>query len=335
MTNLKTPYLIFLGDAPDPLAAKVGQGIKDWRPENCIGQLRLPACRADLGLPEMSLSQGRDAGARTLVIGVANRGGVIADNWLTVLRDAIGYGYDIAAGLHNRLNDFDELAMAADRAGTRLIDVRYPKQALAVGDGQRRSGKRVLSVGTDCSCGKMYASLAIEQAMRARDLDADFRATGQTGILICGSGISVDAVVADFISGAVEHIAPAADAGHWDVIEGQGSLFHPSFAGVSTGLLHGAQADALILCHEPTRTHMRGLPHYALPTLQACIDANIQTGRLTNPDVIFAGICINTSQLNQESAAEYMRDIEEIYNLPTVDPMRDGVERIVDRLATM
>ncbi|PMU98557.1 NAD-dependent epimerase/dehydratase family protein, partial [Pseudomonas sp. GP01-A4] len=124
--------------------------------------------------------------------------------------------------------------------------------------------------------GKMYATLALTTALRARGIAADFRATGQTGILIAGGGIPVDAVVADFISGAIEQLAPARADDGWDVIEGQGSLFHPSFAGVSTGLLHGAQAEAIVLCHEPGRAHMRGLPGRTLPELMECLAMNLQ-----------------------------------------------------------
>src|SRR5690606_10109210 len=124
----------------------------------------------------------------------------------------------------------------ARRNGRKLFDVRHSAQRFDTGKGTRRPGRRLLTVGTDCSVGKKYAALALETAMRARGLDADFRATGQTGILISGRGVAVDAVVSDFISGAAEWLSPSADPGHWDVIEGQGSLFHPSFAGVTLGL---------------------------------------------------------------------------------------------------
>jgi len=188
-------------------------------------------------------------------------------------------------------------------------------------------------VGTDCSVGKMYASLAIEKEMRARGMKVDFRATGQSGILIAGDGISVDAVVADFIAGAIEWLAPANDPDHWDVIEGQGSLFHASFAGVSMGLLHGAQPDALVLCHEPTRTHMRGLPDYPLPGLKDCLEANLVAARLTNPEVRAVGVAVNTSQMPDGGSGALLRRIEDALGLPAVDPFRDGVAPIVDRLS--
>ena len=330
--EIKKPYLLFLGDAHDPLAAKVAQGINQWHPEYCAGQFRMPDCAADCGLTDMDIAQAKEAGVKTLVIGVANRGGIISDKWLSILTQALEAGMDLAAGLHNKLNDIAELKTLADSLGRTLFDVRFPTQSFPVANGLKRTGKRVLPVGTDCSCGKMYTSLAIEKEMLARGMNADFRATGQTGILISGSGISVDAVVADFISGAVEGLTAHNDDDHWDVIEGQGSLFHPSFAGVTTGLIHGSQADALVLCHEPTRTHMRGLPTYPVPDLQTCMDANLAMARLTNPDARFVAISVNTSQLSDSQAAEQLAQIEATFALPAVDPFRQGVARIVDEL---
>ncbi len=329
---IQHPYLLFLGDAPDQLAAKTAQGVAHWRPDWCLGQLRLEGCQADLGLTDMSLEEGAAAGAKTLVIGVANRGGVFSEKWVSVLEKALLLGYDLAAGLHSRLADVEVLKAAAEQHGRKLFDVRHPSREFDVANGQKRSGKRLLAVGTDCSVGKMYAALAIEKEMRARGMKADFRATGQTGILIAGSGVSIDAVVADFISGAVEYISPANSADHWDIIEGQGSLFHASFAGVSLGLLHGAQADALVLCHEPTRRHMRGLPDYHLPELQHCMDTNLAAARLTNPEATFVGIAVNTSQMDKAEVADYLGRLEGEYGLPAVDPFATGVAPIVDRL---
>ena len=168
--------------------------------------------------------------------------------------------------------------------------------------------------------------------MRTRGMKASFRATGQTGILIAGEGVSIDAVVADFISGAVEVLSPDNDPEHWDVIEGQGSLFHPSFAGVSLGLLHGAQPDALVMCHEPTRTHMRGLPDYALPSLEECIVANEAAARLTNRSATCIGVSINTANLTQADAEEVLRETEARINLPCVDAVRTGVGPLVARI---
>src|SRR5690606_10433730 len=175
-------------------------------------------------------------------------------------------------------------------------------------------------------------SLALETEMRARGLAADFRATGQTGIFITGRGIPIDAVIADFISGGIEWLSPDRHDGGLDLIEGQGSLFHPSYAGVSTGLLHGAQADALVLCHEPGRPHMRGLKHYPVPDLRATLDANLATAALTTPAVGAVGVALNASKRSAEDAARVCRETEGLLGLPAQDPVRDGVDRIVDRL---
>lgn len=326
------PYLLFLGDVEDFLAAKTAAGIAHWRPDDCVGQRRLPGCRADLGLQDLDIEQALASGAKTVIVGVANSGGFLPDHWVEELERALAAGLDLASGLHQRLSDVPRLADLAARHGRRLHDVRQPRTTLRVGTGAPRAGRRLLTVGTDCSVGKMYAALALERGLRARGVGADFRATGQTGIFIAGEGISVDAVVADFISGAVEALAPANAPQHWDLIEGQGSLFHPAFAGVSLGLLHGAQPEALVLCHEPTRAHMRGLPAYPLPGLQACIDANLQAARLTSPEVRMAGVCINTSGLDETAARRLLEQTSEELALPCVDPVREGVEALLDTL---
>lgn len=329
---IQHPYLMFLGDSPDQLAAKVAQGVAHWRPDWCLGQLRLEGCKADLKLPDMTLAEAREKGVKTVVVGVANRGGVIGASWVEVLEQALDMGMDIAAGLHQKVADIPRLAEAAARNGRKLFDVRHPTRTFDVASGVKRSGKRLLAVGTDCSVGKMYASLAIEQEMRKRGIKTDFRATGQTGIFIAGDGVSVDAVVSDFISGATEWLTPENTPDHWDIVEGQGSLFHASFAGVSLGLLHGSQPDALVLCHEPTRSHMRGLPGYKLPSIQDAMDLNLRMARMTNSDVRFVGVAINTAALAEDEALSYLQKVEAETGLPTTDPVRQGVARIVDNL---
>lgn len=326
------PYLLFLGDAPDQLAAKVAQGIADWRPEAALGQLRLPGCGADLGLPDLSLTEAREAGAKTLVIGVANRGGVISESWKAVLLEALALGYDLASGLHNLLRDEPELAVAAKAQGRILHDVRVPPIHYPIASGVKRTGKHCLAVGTDCSLGKMYTALAMDDEMQKRGLKSAFRATGQTGILITGEGVPLDAVVADFMAGAVEWLTPDNDPDHWDHIEGQGSLFHVSYSGVTMALIHGGQPDALILAHEPTRTHMRGLPDYQLPTLETLRDTALPLARVANPACEVAGISVNTKALDDDAAAMCLAEIEDRMGLPTVDPVRQGAGRLVDGL---
>lgn len=332
MIEMRNPYLMFLGDVEDQLAAKTAKGIVDWRPEWCLGQLKLAGCVADLGIKDMTIAEAVAGGAKTMVVGIVNSGGFLSEHWISVIVEALDAGMDVASGLHIRLGDMPEIKEAAARNGRALFDVRHPARKIPTGKGTPRQGKRLLAVGTDCSVGKMYTALAIEKEMHKRGMKADFRATGQTGIFIAGSGISIDAVVADFISGAVEELSPPNDADHWDIIEGQGSLFHPSFAGVSLGLLHGAQADALILCHEPTRTHMRGLPHQPLPDLKTCMELNLTCAQLTNKNAEFVGVAINTSGLKEGERQEYLAKVEKELGLPTVDPFKDGTAPIVDNL---
>lgn len=331
--SISQPYLLFLGDVTDPLSAKTARGIQKWRPQTCVGQLRLTSDTVSLGLDELSLEQAQSMGAKTLVIGTANAGGVIPDSWKASLIQAAQLGFEIASGMHQRLTDIPELKQLQENGTTKLHDVRHYDKPLDVGTGKKRDGKRLLTVGTDCSVGKMFTALALEKAMKQRGINAQFKATGQTGILVEGSGISVDAVVSDFISGSVEAISPSFDDHEWDIIEGQGSLFNPSFAGVSLGLLHGAQPDALVLCHEIGRQHVRHLPHAALPSIEETMTANIQAARLTNPDVKFIGICLNTSSLAEEDARELCAQWSETYQVPVTDPVRFSVDAIVNHLA--
>ena len=330
--KLIPPYLLFLGDAADQLAAKTAAGVAFWRPDQCVGQLRLPACQADLRLPELTLEEGRDAGARTLLVGVANRGGRLSDEWIAILTRALRLGYHIASGLHNRLCDIPALGNLADSSGLILSDVRYPDKQYPIASGVTRRGRRLLTVGTDVSCGKMFTALFLEREMRNRGMAADFRATGQTGIFIAGSGVPVDAVIADFIAGSVEFLTPEADDDHWDLIEGQGSLFHASYAGVTLGLIHGSQPHRLVLCHDPTRLHMRGLPHHSLPSLTECIEANERAARVTNPECRVIGVALNTSAMKTDESTRAVAAAEKETGLPAVDPMRHGVSRFVDAL---
>lgn len=325
------PYLLFLGDVPDQLAAKTAQGILDWRGELCLGQLRLPGCQADLGLPDLTVAEAARRGARTLIVGVANAGGVLPDHWTTVIVEALEAGLDAASGLHTRLGSRPAIAEAAARHGRALHDVRHADREFGTGKGVKRPGLRLLTVGTDCSVGKKYTALALEREMRRRGFDADFCPTGQTGILIAGRGVAIDAVVADFISGAVEWLSPAAEPRHWDLIEGQGSLLHPSFAGVSLGLLHGAQPDAIVLCHEPTRTTMRGVTH-PIPSLHEVIDLTLRCGRLTNPGIRMVGLSVNTQACGEAEALAILDRLSADHHLPATDPLRFGVGPLVDRI---
>jgi uncharacterized NAD-dependent epimerase/dehydratase family protein len=326
------PYLLYLGRPADDLAIKTARGVAYWRPEWCLGQYRHRDCPLTLGLPDLGMAQARAAGVDTMLVGTANAGGVMASETIADIIAALDAGLNVVAGLHQKLGDNADIVAAARRNGRILFDARESTRNIPVGNGRSRPGRRLLTVGTDCSVGKMYTALALERCMRGRGCTVDFRATGQTGIFIAGGGIPVDSVIADFISGAAELISPAREDDGWDLIEGQGSLFHPSYAGVSLGLLHGSQPDALVLCHEPTRPHMRGLPDSPLPDLKRCLEANLDAARLTSPAVKAVGIALNTSNLPEHDALAACREIGERLGLPCQDPVSMGVDAIVDNL---
>lgn len=329
---IPAPYLLYLGHSADFVGIKTSRGLATFRRDDCVGEFRHDDCPLTLDLPRMTVAEGAAAGAKTLVLGIANSGGSMGADLIADALAGLEAGMNIASGLHQRLRDEPRLVALADSKGLQLFDVRDPPADLKVGNGNPRAGHRLLTVGTDCSVGKMYATLALTDALKARGVTADFRATGQTGILIAGSGVPIDAVVADFISGGIEQLAPARNDDGWDLIEGQGSLFHPSFAGVSTGLLHGAQPEAIVLCHDPSREHMRGIPGRALPALKECLEVNLATARLTSPNVRAVGICLNTSGLSADEARDLCAITEAALGLPCTDPIAFGVEAIIDEL---
>lgn len=330
--EFRAPYLIFLGDIVGGTYGKTGQGLVDWCPEKVAGQIRLAGCGADLEVPDLTVAAAAAAGAKSLVIGAALIGGKLPQHWVAVLLEAIDAGMDIVSGMHSRLNDMPEFVEAAKRSRTQLVDVRTPPADIPVASGDKRSGKRALMVGTDCAVGKKYSALALAAALKKQGAKATFRATGQTGIMLAGSGIAVDAVVADFISGAAELISPANDEDHWDVIEGQGSLFNPGYAGVSLGLTHGSQPDALVLCHDAIRQEIDGWPNYPIPSLEECMDANMRAARLTNRNAKFAGLSINTSGLPASERDAYLESAAAETGLPCIDPVANSSDEIAENI---
>ncbi|MBB5709959.1 DUF1611 domain-containing protein [Sphingomonas xinjiangensis] len=322
--QLPQPYLLFLGDVAERGFAKTALGLRDWAPEKCVGELALPGATVSTGLPAMTPAQAHAAGARALVIGVANSGGVIPPSWRASLVAALEAGLDIVAGMHMRIVDVPEVRDAAERLGRQLIDVRVPPADIPVATGRKRTGKRLLTVGTDCALGKKYTALALARAFVACGVDADFRATGQTGIMIAGGGMPMDAVISDFEAGAAEMLSPDAAADHWDVIEGQGSLAHPAYAAVSLGLLHGSQPDVFVVCHEPGRTDMLGTAGYQVATIEEIIELTLALGRRTNPDIRCGGFSFNTAALSEEEARLVMDRESARLGLPVADPVRGG-----------
>lgn len=323
-TSLPQPYLLFLGDTTEPSYAKTAFGLADWASERCVGEFSAPGCTVTTGLPAMTPAQARAMGAKSLIIGVANQGGVINDIWVARLVEAMEAGLDIISGLHVRLASVPALAEAAQRTGARLIDVRTPPANIPIGTGRKRSGKRLLTVGTDCALGKKYTALALHRAFVERGLPADFRATGQTGIMIAGGGIPMDAVISDFEAGAAEILSPDAPSDHWDLIEGQGSIFNPAYAAVSLGLLHGSQPDVFVVCHDPTRKVVLGMESFALPTIEEVINLTIRLGSRTNPAIRCGGVSLNTSKYDAAQASTLMATEAARLGLPVADPIRGG-----------
>ena len=332
MHQLRKPYLLFLGDVQVKSDAKTAFGLRDWCAQDVMGEWALADATVSLGLPRLAPAQAAQRGAGSLVIGVAAVGGVLPTHWLAELVAALDAGMDIVSGLHSRLCAFPALVDAASRGGGRLLDVRHSDRSFPPGTGRKRSGRRLLTVGTDCALGKKYTALALAKELQAQGTAATFRATGQTGVMIAGEGVAIDAVISDFVSGAAELLSPDNAPQHWDVIEGQGALFHPAYAGVTLGLLHGSQPDALVLCHDPSRTCIEGYPDYPIPPLQTAIDRYLEAARLTNPAVRCVGISINSCTLSDGDWARYAAQLRDELRLPVVDPMRGGVQAIAQVL---
>jgi uncharacterized NAD-dependent epimerase/dehydratase family protein len=330
LTTIKQPYLVFLGDAQDQVSIKTALGLRDWRPDACVGEWALPEATVTLGIQTMTPKQAVEAGARSLLIGIAPVGGQISDRWIPTLIDALAAGLDIISGMHSKLEAVPEIAAAAAKYGRALYNVRHCEVKFPVGTGQKRSGKRLLTVGTDCALGKKYTALALTKAFQNARHKATFRATGQTGIMISGDGVALDAVIADFCEGAAEALSPANEDDHWDIIEGQGSLVHPGYAGVSLGLLHGSQPDALILCHDPFRTEIDEYPGFAIPPIKDVIELNVMLARRTNPKARCVAIALNTSSVTGAEGEKICDYYETKYGLPAFDPVRSDLRRIVD-----
>jgi uncharacterized NAD-dependent epimerase/dehydratase family protein len=326
MTVLPSPYLLFLGDTTEKGYAKTAFGLRDWAPDRCVGEWSCGGATVSTALPRLTPKEARARGAKALVIGVANSGGVINESWLPSLVDALDSGLDIISGMHAKLATVPQLKQAAERNNRQLFDIRTPPPKIPIATGRKRSGKRLLTVGTDCALGKKYTALALHRAIERRGIAADFRATGQTGILISGQGIPMDAVIADFAAGAAEMLSPDNAAAHWDVIEGQGSLFHPAYAGVSMSLLHGSQPDVIVVCHQPGRTHVMGHTDYLLPSIEETIEINLRLGSRTNSSIRCGGVSLDTSHLKTDAARALLSAESKRLRLPVADPMRGGEE---------
>lgn len=279
-------------------------------------------------------------GAAVVLIGTAAPGGRIADRDRPHLARALESGLEVWNGLHERVLADPALRAAAERGGGRVRELREPPPDLPVGGHRTRRGGThvVLTVGSDAAVGKMTVALELVRALERAGKTAAFVATGQTGIAIAGAGIAVDAVVADFIAGAAERIVcDAAETADWVVVEGQGSLTHPGFSGVTLGLLHGSVPDLLVLCHDASRTEVKGFPGMPLKSLRALVplyESAATWSRAPGARVPVAGVALNTSALDAAAAARAVEAAGVETGLPVADAVRDpaGADRLAKAL---
>lgn len=285
-----------------------------------------------------SLAEGLALRPTALLIGIAPMGGQLPDRWRPVLEGAIDAGLDIVSGLHFHLADDPDLARRAGERGVTLTDLRREPPNLPVSSGFARhiDAFSVLTVGTDCNVGKMTAALQVLSGLRSQGIRVGFAATGQTGILIEGRGIAIDAVKADFIAGATEQLVLASAEGNEVVlVEGQGSLVHPAYSGVTLGLMHGALPDAMILCHQPSRKSVNdgdgACAWMPLPSLPDAVRMNEAAMALIRPSQVIA-ISLNTYDLSDDDARGAIAAAEAETGLPVTDPVRYDASPLVDAI---
>ncbi len=268
--------------------------------------------------------------ADALFIGIAPAGGFLPREWRRTILDALHHGIDVVSGLHDFLSLDDELQAAASAAGARIIDVRKnTERHTASGESLPDGCLRIHTVGQDCAVGKMSVSIEVQRGLLARGIDAGFAATGQTGIMISGDGIPIDCVVADFVNGSAEALTRRLSRHEALIIEGQGSLSHPSFSAVTLGLLHGCAPHGLIFCHEMGRTHVKGLAGVPLQPISRLIRAYEETAWLRHPCRVI-GIGVNTRSATAEEAAAEIQRLESEFGLPVCDVYRDGADVLVE-----
>jgi uncharacterized NAD-dependent epimerase/dehydratase family protein len=268
--------------------------------------------------------------ANTLTIGIAPPGGKLPLHWRPIILEAIGRKMTILSGMHEFLRDDREFREAAAASGAKLVDVRdNDEHDVANRKGIREGCLRIHTVGNDCSVGKMVVSVEVTKGLKSRGIDAQFVATGQTGIMIAGSGCPIDRVISDFVNGAAERLVLANQ--HHDVIlvEGQGSLFHPRYSSVTFGLLHGSMPDGLILCYEMGRTKHSNMEYVPLPSLEKVREFYEATANIMNL-CRFIGIAVNGHSFSEEQVAEECQRVEKAMGLPACDVIRHGPAKLVD-----
>lgn len=331
--NIPQPFAMYCGNCETRAQAKVASGTIEWASEKvcCV-------VADDNGLfpdvPHVNIASVHATDARTLVIGCAPFGGKIDEHMDRTIRSAIYRGLNVAAAMHNRLADNAEYVALAEQYNVKLYDFRHRPDAYPLGTGEKRKGIRLLTVGTDSSCGKKFTTLTLFNALKARHPDTVFCSTGQTGFLISNCGINNDTLVADFLAGAAESLSPDGPADRVYLIEGQGAITHPAYTGGSMSLIAGSQPDYFIMCHAWGRKNQLGVKR--APDLTFELTANLDAAAIHGLTPEYLGISVNFSEsdLTVEEQDDAMREMEDLYSMPVFDPSRDlsYVADIADRL---
>lgn len=339
-----TPLFLILAEGQfGPLTSKTANSCIRYMPERVLGVIdsRRAGKTADevLGfggdIPVIAtIDEGLALGPTALLIGIAPQGGRLPEEWRTTIRRAIEHGMDVWSGLHTFVGDDVELRDLAARRGVSIHDLRRPPKDLPVAGGRVRTvdATVVLTVGADCNIGKMTAALQMRDGLIERGNRVAFAGTGQTGILIDGGGIAVDAVIADFIAGAAEKLVlDSAKDADIVLVEGQGSVIHPGYSGVTLGLIHGSLPHAMVMCHQPSRTHVNNNPWVKLPPLSDLIELHEALVRHLRPAPVIA-VSLNTYDLSERKAKAAIRSIERETGLPTTDPVRFDPAPVVEAI---
>lgn len=342
--NKQRRMVLLVEGADSPVRAKTAINLLRYCPEEVVavldpphaGQSTLQVLGIESGCPIIAeLSQAEVAGANSVVVGVAPSGGGLPEVMRPAIKEALEKGWTVYSGMHQFLAEDPEFGELAKKSGSDIVDVRRNShRTVSSGNQLPEDQLRILTVGQDCSVGKMVVSLEIARALELKHgKDARFLATGQTGILIAGDGIPMDAVVGDFLNGAAESLVLKYRSNRILMIEGQGALFHPRYSPVTLGLMHGSQPQALIYCMEAGRDCYGGMS-VALPSMEAQIQAYELITRPTRHTPVI-GIAVNTRRLTEEKdAREFIESIQSRMNLPVTDVIRFGTEPLVEAILT-